>query len=211
MRSGNHHCHINAQTVDQRRHRRCRNNPEPHHVNTFGGKACRQRRLQHIARNPGIFGDSDFPLPCTNQLCRRIPEFKRKVRHHRKFIGHASDAVCSEPFVFCHSFYSLYRFYFMSVYPARQQIPSKICRLSAARGSGFSINKYFLLTLATASVIKFSEINADLAQLVELLICNQWVGGSSPSVGTIRKQRLCGKLQGLIFCRSAVLFLHSAF
>ena len=28
---------------------------------------------------------------------------------------------------------------------------------------------------------------ADLAQLVELLICNQWVGGSSPSVGTIKK------------------------
>jgi hypothetical protein len=26
---------------------------------------------------------------------------------------------------------------------------------------------------------------ADLAQLVELLICNQWVGGSSPSVGTM--------------------------
>ena len=28
---------------------------------------------------------------------------------------------------------------------------------------------------------------ANLAQLVELLICNQWVGGSSPSVGTIKK------------------------
>ena len=33
---------------------------------------------------------------------------------------------------------------------------------------------------------------ANLAQLVELLICNQWVGGSSPSVGTIKKTSLYG-------------------
>ena len=26
--------------------------------------------------------------------------------------------------------------------------------------------------------------NADIAQLVEQLICNQWVGGSNPSIGT---------------------------
>lgn len=32
-----------------------------------------------------------------------------------------------------------------------------------------------------------NQVKADLAQLVELLICNQWVGGSSPSVGTIKK------------------------
>ena len=27
-------------------------------------------------------------------------------------------------------------------------------------------------------------VNADIAQLVEQLICNQWVGGSNPSIGT---------------------------
>ena len=37
------------------------------------------------------------------------------------------------------------------------------------------------------SVYKGFQSKADLAQLVELLICNQWVGGSSPSVGTIKK------------------------
>ena len=31
------------------------------------------------------------------------------------------------------------------------------------------------------------QSSADIAQLVELLICNQWVRGSSPCVGTITK------------------------
>lgn len=35
------------------------------------------------------------------------------------------------------------------------------------------------------SVYKGFQSKADLAQLVELLICNQWVGSSSLSVGTI--------------------------
>lgn len=34
------------------------------------------------------------------------------------------------------------------------------------------------------SVYKGFQSKADLAQLVELLICNQWVRGSSPCVGT---------------------------
>ena len=38
---------------------------------------------------------------------------------------------------------------------------------------------------------KFAH-SADIAQLVELLICNQWVGSSSLSVGTIQKHRLYG-------------------
>lgn len=33
---------------------------------------------------------------------------------------------------------------------------------------------------------------ADIAQLVELLICNQWVGSSSLSVGTIKKAPFVG-------------------
>lgn len=37
-----------------------------------------------------------------------------------------------------------------------------------------------------------NRVKADLAQLVELLICNQWVGGSSPSVGTIKKASQSG-------------------
>ncbi len=37
-----------------------------------------------------------------------------------------------------------------------------------------------------------NQVKADLAQLVELLICNQWVGGSSPSVGTIKKASQSG-------------------
>jgi hypothetical protein len=31
----------------------------------------------------------------------------------------------------------------------------------------------------------YANMNASVAQLVELLICNQWVGGSSPSAGSI--------------------------
>ena len=33
-----------------------------------------------------------------------------------------------------------------------------------------------------------SKLNAGLAQSVEQLICNQWVGGSNPSSGTIIKK-----------------------
>lgn len=43
-----------------------------------------------------------------------------------------------------------------------------------------------LLTFKNHSYIKFCRENADIAQLVELLICNQWVGSSSLSVGTIK-------------------------
>ena len=42
----------------------------------------------------------------------------------------------------------------------------------------------FILTTRPLSAINMTNISADLAQLVEQLICNQWVGGSSPSVGT---------------------------
>ena len=41
---------------------------------------------------------------------------------------------------------------------------------------------------------KFAH-SADIAQLVELLICNQWVGSSSLSVGTIKTPKCpCGIL-----------------
>ena len=36
-------------------------------------------------------------------------------------------------------------------------------------------------------LIRISKRNAGLAQSVEQLICNQWVGGSNPSSGTIPK------------------------
>ena len=39
-----------------------------------------------------------------------------------------------------------------------------------------------LLTLVV--LIPYNYLVADLAQLVELLICNQWVGSSSLSIGT---------------------------
>lgn len=39
--------------------------------------------------------------------------------------------------------------------------------------------------LTLAQVFPIISLVADLAQLVELLICNQWVGSSSLSIGTI--------------------------
>ena len=48
-------------------------------------------------------------------------------------------------------------------------------------------------------VYKNSHVKADIAQLVELLICNQWVGSSSLSVGTIKtKIAPCGAFFVLI-------------
>ena len=41
----------------------------------------------------------------------------------------------------------------------------------------------FLLTIKIRYYIN-ADVDADIAQLVELLICNQWVGSSSLSVGT---------------------------
>ena len=40
---------------------------------------------------------------------------------------------------------------------------------------------------------------ADIAQLVELLICNQWVGSSSLSVGTMEFSRVCEEIATLNF------------
>ena len=37
------------------------------------------------------------------------------------------------------------------------------------------------------------QILAGLAQLVEQLICNQWVGGSNPSSGTIKPEKYIPK------------------
>ena len=51
--------------------------------------------------------------------------------------------------------------------------------------------KYFIDIKKKVLYIAFI-VNADIAQLVEQLICNQWVGSSSLSVGTIKKTRLYG-------------------
>ena len=40
--------------------------------------------------------------------------------------------------------------------------------------------------------------SAPIAQLVEQLICNQWVGGSSPSSGTIINGRLAERFNALV-------------
>ena len=56
----------------------------------------------------------------------------------------------------------------------------------------FWINNIFYLDKRKACVYN-SSCCADIAQLVELLICNQWVGSSSLSVGTIKtKMHLYG-------------------
>ena len=51
----------------------------------------------------------------------------------------------------------------------------------------FAAAHKLLLTKEFKAIISFTLFSqsADIAQLVELLICNQWVLGSSPSVGTI--------------------------
>ena len=41
-----------------------------------------------------------------------------------------------------------------------------------------------MYTTQTHAVRVVLLVNADIAQLVEQLICNQWVGGSNPSIGT---------------------------
>ena len=41
-----------------------------------------------------------------------------------------------------------------------------------------------MFTMQTHAVQVGLLVNADIAQLVEQLICNQWVGGSNPSIGT---------------------------
>ena len=41
-----------------------------------------------------------------------------------------------------------------------------------------------MFTTQTHAVQVGLLVNADIAQLVEQLICNQWVGGSNPSIGT---------------------------
>ena len=47
-----------------------------------------------------------------------------------------------------------------------------------------------MLTFKNMRYINASSYHANIAQLVELLICNQWVGSSSLSVGTNTKTPL---------------------
>lgn len=44
--------------------------------------------------------------------------------------------------------------------------------------------------LTQRGLLPIIHLVADLAQLVELLICNQWVGSSSLSIGTKLSKRL---------------------
>ena len=41
-----------------------------------------------------------------------------------------------------------------------------------------------MFTMQTHAVQVGLLVNADIAQLLDQLICNQWVGGSNPSIGT---------------------------
>jgi hypothetical protein len=45
--------------------------------------------------------------------------------------------------------------------------------------------------------VKKNDAQASVAQLVELLICNQWVGGSSPFAGSIRQNRCLNNIGGV--------------
>ena len=51
--------------------------------------------------------------------------------------------------------------------------------------------RFFLLIFVFGDVRRIgcnkNDEQASVAQLVELLICNQWVGGSSPFAGSIRQ------------------------
>ena len=49
---------------------------------------------------------------------------------------------------------------------------------------------------------------ADIAQLVELLICNQWVGSSSLSVGTMEFSRVCEEIATLNFYQNTTKILQ---
>ncbi len=60
------------------------------------------------------------------------------------------------------------------------------------------------LTIDQKRDISLPTSIAGLAQLVEHLICNQGVGGSSPSTGTISRRRKAGMLNSAP--RSASLF-----
>ena len=46
------------------------------------------------------------------------------------------------------------------------------------------MTKMFTIKTHEVQVGLLVNNNADIAQLVEQLICNQWVGGSNPSIGT---------------------------
>ena len=61
-----------------------------------------------------------------------------------------------------------------------------------------SAEKHFFLLISIFGNVTRSRCNkndeqASVAQLVELLICNQWVGGSSPFAGSIRQISLNNK------------------
>ena len=80
-------------------------------------------------------------------------------------------------------------------------VASRFCIHLQAQFRGYSLRK------RVGSVL-FLAVHANVAQLVEQLICNQPVGGSSPSIGSVNGPGEIPKRPTGADCKSAVLRLR---
>ena len=105
VRGRNHHAEICAERARQHRHAGRRQRPEQHHVHTLGGKAGRQRRLQHVAGQPRVLAD-DHKMPARVGLAEvgsgSHAQPHRDLRRHRPGIGLTANTIRAEEFPRCH-------------------------------------------------------------------------------------------------------------
>ena len=89
---------IGAQAARQHRDRRGRQRPDQHHVHAHRDEAGGQRRLEHVARKPGVLADDDEMLvrAVFEAFADRHRHFERGFRRHRLDVGSAADPVSAE-------------------------------------------------------------------------------------------------------------------
>jgi hypothetical protein len=78
---------------------RRRQRPEEAHVHAHAGEARDQRRLDHIARQPGVLADHHQVAPVASaleQLARRHADAQRHLGGHGVAVGLSPHAVGSE-------------------------------------------------------------------------------------------------------------------
>ncbi len=95
VRGRDHDAEIGAQGPGQQGHARGRQRPEQRHVHAHGDEARGQRRLQHVAGQPGVLADHDpVAVTAAGELrARRQAQLQRGLGGHGRLIGGAADAI----------------------------------------------------------------------------------------------------------------------
>ena len=100
VRGRYHDTQVRAQAACQHSHRRRRHRPDQDHVHPHGNETASERRLEHVARNPGILGDNyTVSVIAACKVSRGGgTDLERRFCGHRHGIGGPANAIGPEEF-----------------------------------------------------------------------------------------------------------------